>query len=237
MQAGRGLRVPRVVACLAGVSFVSVAWIWAQTPKPKPKPKTTGSPAAVKQLDIRATQMQEQLLRDASDIAKGYEEAGEYDRAKWLLEVLEKLDPNLPGLKDKIGSLTDKSLAATEFEVGLDVSKGWTPLLGFVQSGRVVRVQAKGDYMLSVTLPATADGLPANDSGTELVGGIPVGALIGVIVDAKEKKPGKPFEIKAEREWTPRESGLLQLKVNLPSGHKSTGKLTVTLGGVAPLTN
>jgi hypothetical protein len=234
------IRWATVVAVLAAVAIgTAVPWgsLSGQTPKPKPKPKPAAGSANVKQLDVRAAEMQQQLLRDASDIAKGYEDAGEYERAKWLLEVLEKLDPKLPGLKDKIEQLTDKGLEATEFEVELDVSRGWTPMLGVVREGRIVRVTAAGEYKLITSLSVTAEGLPANDTGNDLVKGLPVGALIGVVVDPKDKKPGQPFEIKAEREWTPRDSGLLQLKVNLPAGHKSTGKLTITLGGVAPLPN
>ncbi len=152
-----------------------------------------------------------------------------------MLEVLEKLDPKLPGLKDKIKQLTDKGLDASEFSIEMDVSKGWTPAIGIIEQGRVVRITATGEYKLVATLPVTADGLPQNDTGAEVVSGIPLGALMGVIVDPKEKKPGKPFEIKAEREWTPRESGYLQLRMNLPSGHKSTGKLTIRFGGVMQL--
>ncbi len=223
-----------ILALVSTVLWAPAGGIQAQTSKAKPKARTPGA-SNVKQLDSRVTEMQEQLLRDATDISKGYEDAGQYDRAKWMLEVLEKLNPKLPGLKEKIEELTDKSLDATEFEIDMDVSKGWTPAIGMVQQGRIVRVQTTGEYKFVATLPVTADGLPVNDSGTELVPGIPVGALMGVIVDAKDKKPGKPFEIKAQREWTPRESGFLQLKVNLPSGHKSTGKLTITFGGVAQL--
>lgn len=223
-----------ILAIVSAMPLAPAGGLLAQSSKAKTKPRPASS-SNVKQLDSRVTEMQEQLLRDATDISKGYEDAGQYDRAKWMLEVLEKLNPKLPGLKEKIEELTDKSLDATEFEIDMDVSKGWTPAIGMVQQGRIVRITTTGEYKFVATLPVTADGLPVNDSGSELVPGIPVGALMGVIVDAKDKKPGKPFEIKAQREWTPRESGFLQLKVNLPSGHKSTGKLTITFGGVAQL--
>ena len=206
----------------------------AQTSKSKSKARPAAGSANVKQLDVRVSDLQERLLRDMSEISKGYEDAGEYDRAKWMLEVLEKLDPKLPGLKDKIKELTDKGLDATEFEIELDVGKGWTAPVGAVEQGRVVRVDASGAYKFIATLPVTADGLPTSDTGLDLTPGIPLGALMGVIVDPKDRKPGKPFEIKAQREWTPRESGFLLLKVNLPNGHKSTGKLTIRFGGVIP---
>jgi hypothetical protein len=224
---------------LVGLLLIAVAvgmstWAAAQTgtSKSKSKGKTTG-PGNIRQLDARAQEMQERIVKDAADIARGYEDAGEYDRAKWMLEVLEKLDPKIPGLKDKLAQLKEKSLDSSEFEYEMDVSKGWTPAVGMVFKDRMARIEANGDYNFSATLPVTADGLSTSDTGADLVGGVPVGALIGVIVNPENKKPGKPFEIKAKREWTPRETGYLQLKVNVPNGHKSTGKLTIKFGGVA----
>lgn len=228
-----GHRTGIVAALAVGIGLSLVTWCAAQTgSKSKSKGKSTGA-GAVRQLDQRAQEMQERIVKDAADIAKGYEDAGEYDRAKWLLEVLAKLDPKLPGLQAKIDQLQDKSLDSSEFEYEMDVSKGWTPAVGMIFKDRTARIEAAGDYTFSVTLPVTADGLATSDTGTDLVGGVPVGALIGVIVNPETKKPGKPFEIKAKREWTPRETGYLQLKVNVPNGHKCTGKLSLKLGGIA----
>lgn len=229
-----GLHVT-AVAVVVGWLVVPGLPVSAQTSKSKTKARPPTNPANVKVLDVRVSEMQDRLLRDMTEIARGYEDAGEFDRAKWMLEVLEKLDPKLPGLKDKIKQLTDKSLDSTEFEIELDVSKGWSPPVGMLEQGRVVRITVTGEYKFITTLNATADGLPTSDSGADLYPGIPVGALVGVVLDPKDRKPGKPFEIKAQREWTPRESGLLQLKVNLPNGHKSTGKLMIRFGGVAQL--
>jgi hypothetical protein len=219
-----------------GVALSTAAWCSAQTgaaSKSKSKSKTPAQ--NTRQLDIRAQEMQERILKDATDIAKGYEDAGEFDRARWLLEVLEKLDPKLPGLQAKIDQLKDKSLDSSEFEYEFDVGRGWSPPVGMVFKDRLARIEAAGDYTFTAALPVTADGLPTSDTGADLVANAPLGALIGVIINTETKKPGKPFEIKAKREWTPRETGLLQLKVNVPNGHKSTGKLTIKLGGIAKL--
>jgi hypothetical protein len=216
---------------LLTAAFGTATWSRAQTGAAKPKPK--GKATGVRQLDVRVQEMQERIVKDAADIAKGYEDAGEYDRAKWMLEVLEKLDPKIPGLQAKLDQLKEKSLDSSEFEYEMDVGKGWTPAIGMVFKDRVTRIEASGDYTFTATLPVTADGLPTSDTGADLIGGVPLGALIGVIVNPENKKPGKPFEIKAKREWTPRETGYLQLKVNVPNGHKSSGKLTIKLGGVA----
>lgn len=218
---------PVCILCVMLVNFVVAQ---TGTGKAKAKPKTTGG-TGIRALDARTQELQENLYRDASDIAKGYEDAGEYDRAKLLLEVLHKLDPKLPGLKDKIDKLTEKSLDSSEFEVEMDVSKGWTNAVAMMQKDRLVRIEASGDYKFVATLPVTADGFPVSDNGADIYPGAPVGALIGVIVNAETNKPGKPFEVRSKKDWTAKEAGYLQLKVNVPSGHKCTGRLKVKISG------
>ena len=52
----------------------------------------------------------------------------------------------------------------------------------------------------------------------------------------KSTKIGDPFEIGASKEFTPKEDGVLLLNINLPQGHKSTGKLLVRIAGhIKPL--
>lgn len=232
----RSSTVRRVVVALGLVSL-TLGVTAAQTSKTKPKSKITVGAAGVKQLDQRVMEMQEQLLKDAGEISKGYEDAGEYDRAKWLLEVLQKLDPKLPGLKEKIDQLTEKSLGSSEFDADVDVGRGWTPALAVVQKDRLIRIEASGDYKVVLSGNSTADGIPTSESGADLMPGIPFGALAGIIVNAETNKPGKPFEVKSKREWTSKEAGFLQLKVNLPNGHKSTGKLKVTISGASKVGN
>jgi hypothetical protein len=208
----------------------------AQTGTTKGKSKSkTGGTTNVKVLDDRALEMQKNILKDATEISKGYEDAGEYERAKWLLEVLQKLDPKLPGLKEKIELLTDKSLDKSEFEYELDVARGWSPPVAMVYKDRLVRIEATGQYKFEASLNAGPDGLPTDETGGDLVDNLPVGALIGVIVDPEKRKPGRPFELKSKREWTPQQTGLLQLRINAPNGHKCTGKLKLQLSGVAKL--
>jgi hypothetical protein len=226
----------RLVAVI-GLVGLGLGVATAQTGKSKPKSKITVGASGVKQLDQRVVEMQEQLLKDAGEISKGYEDAGEYERAKWLLEVLQKLDPKLPGLKEKIDQLTEKSLDSSEFEAEVDVGRGWTPALAMVQKDRLIRIEATGEYKVVLSGSSTADGVPTNENGSDLLPGIPYGALAGVLINAETNKPGKPFEVKAKREWTSKEAGFLQLKVNLPNGHKSTGKLKVSIGGATKVGN
>jgi hypothetical protein len=226
----RLIAVSLVVGCLAAGGLAV-----AQTGTSKTKSKKPLGPAAIEALNRRAEQLGANLYKEADDISKGFEEAGDYERAKTLLEVLLKLDPKNAKLKERIEQLTDKMLDSSEFEYELDVSRAWSAPVGVVTKDKLVRIEASGDYKFVSSITATPEGLPTDDAGNDLIGSLPVGALIGVIINAETKKPEKPFEIKAKREWTPRQTGYLQLRVNVPNGHKCTGKLKVKLSGVTKL--
>jgi hypothetical protein len=62
-----------------------------------------------------------------------------------------------------------------------------------------------------------------------MVPGIPCGAVMGIIL--ANGKPGKPFVIGDGRDFTPKETGTLFLRVNCPGDNKNTGKLKVSISG------
>ncbi len=223
------------LAAIVAVAAISLHEpLVAQTSKTK-SGKTKGGalpPAAspaVRAIDVKVERLQDGFVRESTDIIKQYEDAGQYDRAKFLCEVLLKLDPKMPGLKDKLDKLTDLSLESNEFEFDLDVGRGWTNVGAMAVKDRLVRIEAKGDFKFSVTLETTPDGLSTDDAGKDFVAGIAPGALMGVIM--VDNKPGKPFPIGSRHEFTPDKNGILFLKVNAPNGHKCTGKIQVTLSG------
>jgi hypothetical protein len=195
-----------------------------QTGKSKSKNK------GVKALDARVEKLETSLFRELVDISKLYEEAGQFERAKSLLEVLLKLNPDLPGLKEKLEQLESKMFDSQEIEFVFDTSKPWASVGAAAMRGRPVRIEVEGEYKFQYSGSLTAEGLTSLEGGEEYVDSIPLGGLMAVVVT--NGKPGKPIAIKSSMQWTPSEDGLVLLKVNAPAGHKSTGKLTVKLSGL-----
>lgn len=227
---------PRLMLLVAAVVLGSAWWAEAQTSKTKPKSKPPASnPGSLKSLDARAEKLHDQFVREAQDLAKEYESEGQYDRARTLLEALGKLDPKLPGIKEKITQLTDLALGQTEIDFELDVSKNWVQPGVQVVKDKPVRIEVDGEYNFVATVKSSPNGLPTAEPATDLIPGVETGAVVGVL--SNNGKPGKPFAVKAKFENTFKEEGVLYLKVNVPSGHKSTGKLKVKLSGFirAPL--
>lgn len=226
-------------SCVASIGvlvlLIASSNVRAQPAKGKPKILKAPSSTEVKQIDMRLQKLQDNFESESKAIIDGYERSGQFDRAKFLLEVLLKLDPNNEDFKKKVTELEDQLLKTTEFDLKFDAGSDWTPV-GTVQKDKLIRVEASGDYKLILS-PATlsADGFPSENVMQDLVSRVPTGALMGMIVteeNQKEKQPPEPFAIKAKLEFTPKKEGVLFLKVNVPPGSKCVGDLKLKLSGM-----
>jgi hypothetical protein len=202
----------------------------APASKAKGKNKSGGS---VRSLDARVGKLEDTLFKEILDIAGLYEDAGQLERAKSLLEVLLKLNPDFPAIKERVDKLETKILDVQEVKYNLDTSKGWVAVGAGVAPDKVIRFDTEGEYKLSFSASLTADGFPEIETESEYVHSLPCGILMGMVV--ANGKPGKPFPIKASSSWTRKEAGPLMLKVNAPQGSKCTGKLVVRMSGLVPL--
>jgi hypothetical protein len=228
------MRFPKLLTPLVCVGVCSIATLVGlganESPAARAKAKAKPLPAAaLKSIEVRAEKAQVGFMREALDIAKEYEDAGEFERAKVMYDAILRLEPDRPGLKEKIQKLDESILSTNEAEFDLDVAAGWSQPVARVFKDRPVRFTTDGDYKLTISQKAGANGLPTENPTTDLLGNVPVGALIGAVY--VDNKPGKPFLIGAQHDWTPDRDGLLMLKVNLPQGHKSTGRIKVTISG------
>jgi len=232
-----------VCGLLVAVTFWTAA-VPAQPSPAKSKAKSKPiSPAELKKLDSRLEEVQRTFLKDTDSIIRGYEEGGQYDRAKILLEVLLKLDPKNEVIKKKLEQLDDMILDSSESEMELDASKGWQQV-GLVTKDRLIRIEVEGDYRFVASLPATADGFPTKDPANDMAGA-PLGSVVAIILPptgaggggggrdgGNAQRQPTPFFVGAKFEQQVQRDGMLLLKVNVPPGSKCTGKLKVKLGGV-----
>lgn len=218
------------VACGGTVALLSEARAQSAA-RPKPRPVST---AEIKRLDARMETLRESFFRDTSALIKGYEEAGQPERAKVLLEALGRLDPKNDLIRQKLSDLQNAILDGQEFEIELDPAKPWQPL-GSVAKDQVLRIRVSGEYTCKVDFTASPDGIPSGNPAEDVVGHVPLGAVMAVIasgVAEKDNKPPKPFAIGKEFERPAGAEGMIFLKVNLPPKSECTGKLTVLVSGV-----
>ena len=242
-----------VLSCSLAVCVACGLFVWsegsravAQTSGSKSKLKSgtskTKSSGDSKELDSRADDNLKTFLTETVKLAEDYEKAGKFEEAQEQLKSVSKLKPDLPGLKERIEKLNESLFESNELESELDVKESWKSQV-LIFKGKPVRVDAVGDYTIIFNMKTDASGLSTKDPKTDMASGVRCGALMGIVVavpepgaksarnDKDKDKIGEPFEIGTSKEFTPKEDGVLLLNVNLPSGHKSTGKLRVRVSG------
>lgn len=200
------------------------------------------SAAETKELEVRAEKNLDTFVSETIKIAEDFERAGRFEEAQEQLRAVSKLKPELPGLKEKIEKLNDSLFESNELEVEQDAKESWKAQV-LVTKDKPIRIDAVGEYTIMMSIKTDANGLSVKDAKTDMVAGVRCGALMGIVVPIPEsgstkassrndrERVGTPFEIGTSKEFTPKEDGILLLNLNLPSGHKSVGKVRVRVSG------
>jgi hypothetical protein len=195
------------------------------------------SPAEVKRLDSQLNDAYSVFMNQTVDLITSYENLGQFDRAKAIVEALGKLDPENENIKKKVADLETRMLEAGVFEVELVPGSGWQAI-GAVTKGEVIRVQVSGEYRFQSVGSTTADGVQGDSPETDFIRGIPLGAIMGVIApasqagdDKKQEQKPRPFVVGANYDSRADRDGVFYLKANLPVGTKCTGRLDAKVTG------
>lgn len=241
MTSRRRLLPLSLLACSCSAVLVPPAVAAEPAAKSKPKPP---NPAEIKRLDAQLEEIRTSFLRDTTTLIFSYEKVGEFDRARLLLEALQKLDPKNDAIRTKLAELDERILQQGEFEVEIEPGDDWLAV-GTVAKDRPLRIEAEGEYKLTLTVPAVGpSGIGSGDTNQSLATGLPFGAVVGVIVpataaaapadarnDRQKERPPKPFVVGLRHEQPADRDGVLYLRVNLPAGTKGIGKFTVRVSG------
>lgn len=183
-----------------------------------------------KNLDIKADQLQSAFTRDAEELAAQYAEAGHLERAKAILESALAVNPQSASIQKKLDQVKEGVMNANDYAVDVNPARGWEPSGAMVFENRALRIKTEGTYKFDAGPGSlTAAGFPQKEPAQDMVPGIIGGALMGMIVN--DGKPGRPFFIGESLDFTPKENGMLHLRVNAPAGNKNTGKLRVSISG------
>lgn len=198
--------------------------------KPMPKKRIANTEA----LDTKVSQAEAEFVRETEGLAGEYFDAGHYDKAEALLKKIEAVDPNRPGVKDKLKIIAETQLSSNEINLEVDASGGWQSAKVGVVKDEPIRIDVEGNYRFVLNTLVGADGFPNDNPDTAMVQGAPCGALVGVIVSDGDRgrKNRTTFTIgKGQESFVPQATGALFLRVNAPPEAKNTGKLKVTLSG------
>lgn len=210
----------------------------AQNAAGKPRSKPAPPAADVKRLDAQMEKVRGEFLRETNELIDAYEEAGQFERARFLLDALHKLDPTNEALRTRIDKLAEQILESTAFEIDIDAAKPWQPV-GRLAKDQAFRIAVSGESKFVINGSAGPAGLSEANPAEDLVSGVPLGAVMGVVAPPGGgrggDKPPKPFVVGASTERRAERDGVLYLKVNVPPGSKVTGKFTAEISGVTLL--
>ncbi len=224
-RTGSTCRIAILVALFA--VFLSTGRALAQSPP-------------VRQLDKEAERVRSEYLDRLNKLATAYDEAGETDKAKATLRQILDIDPQAEAAQEKLDELENRVFDQKTVTVDVDVSRGWFSTGLLVEEGKPIRFEADGSYKLIANATLDPDGYPTADLSRDVVSGIDFGKLMGLVVarpkganrNRKQKpRPGTPFAVGTKTEVTPETDGVLFLRLNIPAGTKSNGKVKVTVSG------
>lgn len=189
--------------------------------------------ANVKQLNIQADKLRDSFIKDSTDIARKYSAAGDYENSRKMLELILSIKKDVPGVKEMIEQLNEKLMSSNSSDFEIDASRNWSTPAGLVAKGKMVRVQSIGNYNFNTDLKLSVAGFPRKTPMKDISPGVPVGALMGIVISRGKGKPkmSKPFVIGEKAEYVPKDDGILMIGLNLPAGHRSTGKIKVRISG------
>jgi hypothetical protein len=215
------------VALLAGGASISLSQ--SKKPKEKKPPNVT----EVRNLETQAEKAKSDYVNGLITVAEGFEKQGLMDKTKETLRSILDVAPEYEAARIKLKAIEEAVFDENSLEVEVDAVKGWTISVA-VAKDKPLRLQAEGTLRVLVNETVDPDGLVSTDPLLHQITGIPTGALMGVVRDPRTSKPSDkihPFTVGKELEFTPKEDGILFLKLNLPAGSQSKGKIRVTISG------
>lgn len=218
------LDILRATFVVCGCCLLLQAVADAQSRSRKDKEET---PTA-RDLEARLAKAEEALISEYKDVAVEFYNQGDKEKSMAMLQRLKELNPRLEGLGDQITQINEELMGENADEFDLDTRKPWEAV-GEVGEEKPFRIQSAGEYKMTFNATVGVDGLEPDKESKDYLPGAPLGCLLGVIVT--DGKPGKPFPVKSQLEYTPKKSGTLYLKVNVPEGTRCLGRVKVKVSG------
>ncbi len=201
------------------------------------------TPASVRLLDREAERLQDDYLENLSKLAKSYEAAGDTDRATRTLRKILEIDAQAEGVKAKLDELENRVFDSNSATIELDVAKGWFPTGLHVEKEQPIRLEAQGSYKYIVNASLGPEGFSTQDPKVDMADRVGTGELMGWIIPERESTStsqrrkqsppdlGRPFPIGSKTEVKPDKTGQLVLRVNIPPGSTSNGRIRVKVSG------
>jgi len=199
-----------------------------------------GSIPTTKSLDAAAEKAETDYLASLADLAGKYENAGDIQKASEMLRGILRIKPDAEVVKTRLKNFEEMVFKDNVHSVDLDPGNGWVAAGILVSKDKPIRIEAEGTYKFVTSDVLGPAGYPGTDLIHGVVEGVPTGALMAVIGKSSDSGSGrrtnpkdlpKPMFVGSQKEITPKESGPLLFRMNVPDGSKCTGKIKIKVTG------
>lgn len=216
----------RLALCTLLTGLVAGSAFGQSREKEKERAKKDG--VTSQELKTRVSKAEESLLREYKEVAEEYYKQGDKEQAMTVLQRITAINPQMEDVRKQIETINEELLQENGIKSELDVSKSWVAVCE-VTEGKPYRLIVAGEYKMDLTTTVPLSGLSTTDPAKDHVAIAPFGSVIGLVVT--DGKPGDPFVVNATGEYTPKKSGQLFLRVNVPAIAKCRGELKLQLSG------
>lgn len=227
--------LPMAMVWGVGVGILAAVPLLAQGTRPRPG-TSPPSATALRSLESKTQEARDAYLTQLSDLAKGYEESGDIERAQETLQQILRITPDDAKIKARLTDLRNKVFDSNQKIIEVDSTKGWVSTGLRVAKGAAIRLRAEGSYKFIVNTDVGPDGFPTRNVMQDMGAGVNCGALMGVVVGDptprnRSPQPGDPFQIGTELEYKPDADGVLFVRLNVPPASKCIGKVKLMIAG------
>lgn len=218
-----------------GMGLVTATPLAAQGTRPRPG-SSPATPSALRSLESKTQEARDAYLAQLSELAQGYEDSGDVERAQETLQQILRITPEDAKIKARLTALRNKVFDNNQKIIEVDSSKGWVSTGLRVTKGEPIRLRAEGSYKFIVNTDVGPDGFPTRNVMQDMGAGVNCGALMGVVVSDptprnRTPQPGDPFQIGTELEYKPDADGVLFVRLNIPPASKCIGKVKLLIAG------
>lgn len=187
---------------------------------------TAQNPLAELPEDPKLLRIHKEFADEAMKIARDYERDRDFDDAMAVYRQVLRLIPQHADARTKLEMLLEREKQADRVVLKVDAAKNWQPAGIKVIANKPISIFAQGSWTFTLKRQLDPNGMAIPKELKDFN----LGCLVGVIDSGNGEKP-KPFVIGAQKEFVPRESGLLYLQMYDVDVSDNEGEIDVQITG------
>lgn len=213
-------------ACLTSAALLLCCWPRLPQATAQNQDGQNNTPTPDVPDDPKIRELYKDFVTKAERLARDFEKARQYDKARTCYEQILKLVPGYPAAEAALAKLHEREATAARRSLDVLANKGWQDTGVIVLPGKPLTIRAEGtwNFRLAASLGPNGMEIPKELRDFNL------GSLVGMIV-AADSSEAKPFFVGAEFQTTATQRGRLWLRMYDADPSDNAGKLSVTIEG------